>query len=345
MKALRRQAREARAIAIETIAAPEPGPGEALLKVDYCGVCGSDLHVYLHHQGYESVLPRVTLGHEWSGRIVSYGEGVTRFKNGDRATMIALQGCGRPDCFQCSRGVTQLCPERRVQGLHLDGAMAEFVTVEDRYLVPLPEGIDPIAAALTEPLSVACHCVFDCSTIGPGDRVVVSGPGIIGILCALMARKRGAEVVVSGLDQDQAVRLAAARKIGFETLTVGADHPPLAKQVEAHFGRGADTLVDASGASTVLERGAECVRAGGSLCVVALYPREVTLDFNVLVRNQIAVQTCYASSLPNYRDAIDALLRGEIPIAELVKTYPLEDGVRAFEEAERLEVLKPVLAC
>ena len=342
LKALRRQAREARAVALEQIDEPTPGHQEVLLEVRHCGVCGSDLHVYLNHKGYESVLPQVTLGHEWAGVVVGWGDGVDRWQEGQAATMIALQGCLGDDCHYCSGGLTQLCPERRVQGLHLDGAMAERIVVDDRYLLPLPTDIDTVAASLTEPLSVADHCINDCSEIESGDRVVICGPGVIGILCALMARQRGAAVVVTGIEADEPVRLATAKKIGFETMTVGEGHPSLTEQLAE---KAIDVLVDASGASQVLEEAAGIVRPDGTICVVALYPERVTLDFNVLVRNQVDLRTCYASSRPNYEKAIKYLHAGEIPIEDLVRIYPLEEGLRAFEEAERQEVLKPILAC
>jgi L-iditol 2-dehydrogenase len=342
MKALRRQAREARAVAMEQVEDPIPGHGEVLLEVRHCGVCGSDLHVYLNHKGYESVLPRVTLGHEWAGVVAGWGDGVDRWKRGEAATMIALQGCLAEDCRYCSAGQTQLCPERRVQGLHLDGGMAEKIVVDDRYLLPLPPDIDTVAASLTEPLSVADHCIHDCSEIESGDRVVVCGPGVIGILCALMARQRGADVIISGIEADESVRLAIAKKIGFETVTVGGSQPSLTEQLK---GQTVDVLVDASGASRVLEEAPGIVRSDGTICVVALYSQQVSLDFNILVRNQIDLRTCYASAMPNYERAITALHGGEIPVGDIVKLYPLDEGLRAFEEAERQEVLKPVLIC
>ena len=176
MKALRRQAREQRAVALEEVEEPKPGPGQVLLQVQHCGVCGSDLHVYLNHKGYESVLPQVTLGHEWAGTVVGWGEGVERWEAGQNATMIALQGCLGSDCRYCSSGLTQLCTSRRVQGLHLDGGMAERVVVDDQYLIPIPADLNTSAASLTEPLSVADHCINDCSEIESGDYVVWPAP-------------------------------------------------------------------------------------------------------------------------------------------------------------------------
>ena len=190
MKALRRQAREARAVALEEIEEPSPGPGQVLLQVQHCGVCGSDLHVYLNHKGYESVLPQVTLGHEWAGIVVDCGDGVDRWQQGQAATMIALQGCLRTDCSYCSSGLTQLCPERRVQGLHLDGGMAERVVVDDHYLLPLPDGIiwhDPGVPSLLITYGVANDFFF-------------SGHTGIAVLGALeFARRYGRIGIIAGM--------------------------------------------------------------------------------------------------------------------------------------------------
>ncbi|MEC7542599.1 MAG: alcohol dehydrogenase catalytic domain-containing protein, partial [Verrucomicrobiota bacterium] len=187
MKAFRRHARRERAASLVEVPVPVPGKNQVLLKVSHCGICGSDLHAWLNHPGYESVLPEVTFGHELSGSVVSTGPDAGDWKEGDRAVMIALQASHDPNDRYCAEGLPQLSPRRRVQGLHLDGGMAEYVCVEQEFLLPIPNGLDLPLAALTEPLSVAEHCIGNRSSVGPGDRVVVSGPGIIGMFCALSA--------------------------------------------------------------------------------------------------------------------------------------------------------------
>ena len=344
MKALRRFEKAPRAAHIEEVPTPKPGPEQILLKVDHCGICGSDLHAFLNHAGYESVLERVTFGHEVSGTIESIGSNVKDWALGDRGVLTAIQYTN-PQCPYVLAGDPQLSPTRRVQGLHLNGGMAEYIAVDQQFLNPIPDTLDLRDAALTEPLSVADHCVVNRSSIGPDDQVIVSGPGIIGMLCAIVARHIGAEVLISGTSADEEVRLSTARKIGFETVIVGPDLPPLHEQVMAHFGKEADAFLEASGASPALSASWQAVRTDGTVTVVALYGQETKLDDTQFVRKQIDVRTSYGSATPSYHRAIELLNNGIIPVEKLVKVYDLEDGINAFEEAERQEVLKPLLKC
>ena len=221
MKAFRRFAREERAARLVELPVPEPAENQVLLRVSHCGICGSDLHAWLNHKGYESVLPEVTFGHELSGTVEKVGDKAKVWNVGDHAIMIALQTPHDPNDRYCRESLPQLSSRRRVQGLHLDGGMAEYVCVDQEFLIPVPEGLPLKLAALTEPLSVAEHCIENRSAIGEGSNVVVSGPGIIGLLCAISARSRGANVLLSGTERDEPTRLRAAREIGFETLVVG----------------------------------------------------------------------------------------------------------------------------
>jgi L-iditol 2-dehydrogenase len=344
MIALRRFEKSPRAARIEEVSIPEAGVGEVLLKVQFCGVCGSDLHAYLNHAGYESVLPSVTFGHELSGVVEQVGEGVTDWSEGDRATMLAIQAMD-DNCRYVKEGWPQLSPSRRVQGLHLDGGMAEYIVVDQKFLLKLPEALDNQAAALTEPLSVADHCVVNCSRIQAGDKVVVSGPGIIGMLCALVARHHGAEVILSGTQADEKVRLAAAKRIGFKTVMVGPGQAPLHEQVKDIFGQEVDGMIEASGASPALADAWKTVRTDGLVSIVALYGRDVTMNMTQFVRKQIGIQTSYGSAVPSYERAMEMLKDGVVPVDELVRFYDLKDGISAFTDAENQEVMKPMLNC
>lgn len=345
MKAFRRHKQEAYAAGVVDCPVPEPNDQQVLLRVHYCGVCGSDLHAFLNHNGYESVLPQVTFGHEFAGTIERIGSDVSHWAVGQKATILAAQACLRDDCRYCAAGDTNLCPKRKVQGLHLDGGMAEYVVIDQRYLVALPDNLEMKAAALTEPLSVADHCVIDCSHIQPGDLVVVTGPGIIGMLCALVARHVGGQVVVVGAASDDAVRLPAARQIGFETVIVGNGHPELAEQIQAKYGCEADGFIEASGAPPALTAAADTVRMNGWVTVVAIYASDVVLNMTSFVRKQIDIRTCYASAMPSYIRAFKLLADGKIPVEQLVRTYPLEDALSAFADAEKQAVMKPMLIC
>ena len=126
--------------------------------------------------------------------------------------VIAIQGCGT--CSFCLAGTTQLCPDRVAVGLSRDGGMAEYALAPEQYLVPVPEGLDLTVAALCEPLAVAVR-----ADVKPGLKVVVSGPGPIGVLCGMLAASRGAEVLLTGVGQDSEARLPAAERAGLRTAT------------------------------------------------------------------------------------------------------------------------------
>jgi L-iditol 2-dehydrogenase len=345
MKALRRLRRAARAAEIQDVPIPSPGPDEVLLNVSHCGVCGSDLHAFLNQRGYEGFPERFTFGHEFSGIVENTGSGVSNWKAGDRAVVISVQGCLEKSCFYCGIGFSQLCRSRKIIGIHLDGGMAEYSVVNQKYLIRLPHGMDMMAAALAEPLSVADHCVTDCAKTGKGELVVVTGPGIIGMLCALVARLSGAQVIMVGAETDDYLRLPVARKIGFETLVTGRDKPALAEQLKERFGRLADQHIEASGSPAAIISATDAVRPLGTITIVGLYADDVPLNLTKLVRNQINLKTSYVSDIPNYQRAIEMLHRGDIPITELVRTYPLKEGLTAFADAEKQAVLKPILIC
>ncbi|MDE0577527.1 MAG: alcohol dehydrogenase catalytic domain-containing protein [Opitutales bacterium] len=345
MKAFRRHAKEPRAARLEEVNVPEPGENEVLLRVSNCGICGSDLHAWLNHPGYEFVLEKVTFGHELSGIVEKVGPSVADWEIGDHAVMIALQTHHDDEDPYCRQGLPQLSARRRVQGLHLDGGMAEFVAVDTEFLIPVPEGLDMRLAALTEPLSVAEHCVGSRSNIGQDDKVLVTGPGIIGAFCAISARHRGADVVIAGTERDEKARLSALRSIGFPTLTVGPDLPPLHEQVKDHFGEEADAHIEASGASPVLADAWQSLKMNGIVTVVALYGSKVDFDVTQFVRRQIDVRVTYASSKPDYLSALDLLQQGAVDLDALVSFYPLAEAEQGFLHGEAQEVLKPMLVC
>lgn len=335
MLALRKLEKVAGSLELQNAAVPEPGPGQVVLKIAACGVCGSDLHAYNQDPGYEFVVAPVTLGHEFAGTVTAVGAGVDGWAPGMRATVLAIQYCGH--CPACRRGQDYLCETRKVQGLHYDGGMAEYVKVDARFLVRLPDDLDLQAAALVEPLSVALHCVADRTAIAPGDLAVVTGPGIIGMLCALVARIRGARVVVAGAAPDVAVRLKVARELGFETAVVGE------KSLVSQLPRQADVLIEASGAAGALAGSFECIRRGGNLTVVAMYAQPVNWFMTTAVREEFTIHCSYASGYPNFIQAIELIRTGQIPVDSVVRQYALADGKAAFVDALEKRVMKPVL--
>lgn len=335
MLALRKLAKRPGAIGVVELERPTPGPGEVLLRVAACGICGSDLHAYNEDPGYEWVKVPVTLGHEFAGTVEAVGPGVTDWSPGMRAAIIAIQYCGA--CPACRRGQTALCEQRRGQGLSLDGGMAEFSLVTSQFLVPLPPEMDLVTGALVEPLSVAVHTVVERSVIAPGDLAVVTGPGIIGLLCALVARLRGARVIVGGAPADRAFRLPVAEQLGFETIVAG--ERPLAELLP----RPADSVIEASGSSAALAGVLGAVRRGGSITVVGMYAQPVNWFMTTAVRDELTIRCSYASAYPDYQRAVELLSAGLIPVESLIRRYPLREGQQAFADAVGKRVMKPLL--
>src|SRR5918995_262061 len=272
MKAFVKSGHQSGDAGVRDVSVVRPGPGEVLLGVACCGVCGSDVHAFRSDPGFEWVTTPVTLGHEFSGIVEEVGPGVTRVSPGDRVVAVAVQGCGR--CETCLSDATQLCPDRVAIGLSRDGGMAEYAVMPEQHLVPVPEGLDLAVAAVGEPLSVAVHAVDVRAQIEPGQKVVVSGPGPIGILCGMLARLNGAEVLLTGVGQDSESRLPAAERVGLRTANLG--EKPLEEHLRQSFGEPApDIWIESSGSVRALSSALDSVRPGGTIIVVGIYAEEL----------------------------------------------------------------------
>lgn len=312
-----------------------PGSGEVLLRVAACGICGSDLHALRSDPGFEWVAPPVTLGHEFSGTVIAVGDDVDALSVGDRVMSMSIQGC--LSCDVCRTGTTQLCPDRVIVGLSYDGGLAEEVLVPARHLVPVPDGVDLEVAAVAEPLSVAVRAVLHETFVTPGDAVVVSGPGPIGLLCARLAQLSGAEVCVVGSPADEARRLPIAQGWGMRTSVVGGPGP------EEVLGRRPDAWIEASGAAPALAGALDGVRRGGTIVVVALYANPLEFFATTAVRNELTVRFSYASAHPEYVRALQLLESGAVDAEALLDRFSLTDAEQAFAAAYGGEVIKPLI--
>jgi threonine dehydrogenase-like Zn-dependent dehydrogenase len=165
-----------------------------------------------------------------------------------------------------------------------------------------------------------------------GQKVVVSGAGFVGLGCALLARDAGAEVVLIGAERDRALRLPAAEKLGIETRRVD----------EGGWGS-PDLWIEASGAPSALATAILDTRSGGTISVVGLYAASPEADLNQLVRREITVKGSYASIAPEYELVIDLIQKGRLNVETLLEKFSLEDGLAAFNAAEKSEVIKPII--
>jgi len=315
---------------------PEIGPDDVLLEVANVGVCGSDLHQWTGDHSWQVNYP-VVLGHEFGGRIAAVGGDVKGWREGDRVVSetAAIIDHSSP---LTRRGLYNLDPTRKGFGYGVDGAMTRFVRVPVRILHRVPDSLPFERACLTEPCCVAYSAVVKNARIEPGDRVVVLGPGTIGILCAAMARLSGAEVAVVGLPQD-AGRLAVAERYGCETIM--GDPRPWAS---ARDGLGCDGVIDAAGASVTLKTALDIVRPAGWISKVGWGPQPLGFSLDPLVQKNVTLQGSFSHNWPIWERVIALLASGRLDVAPIVGgVWPLDRWHEAFEQMHSGAVVKAVL--
>jgi 2-desacetyl-2-hydroxyethyl bacteriochlorophyllide A dehydrogenase len=241
---------------------PRPAPGEALLRVLAVGICGTDIHAWAGNQPFFSY-PRV-LGHEVCGEIVALGDNVTHFSPGQRVALIPYLACGT--CPACLSGKPNCCEQISVIGVHQDGAFCEFLSVPVSNLLPVGD-LDPEAAALLEPFAISAHAVRRAG-LRPGQAVLVSGAGPIGLGVAAIADADGAQVVVSDTSAER--RAHVTQVLGLPALNpLDAAFPA---QLRAAFGGlPPETVIDATGSPQAMNGAVELIRHGGSVVFVGLH--------------------------------------------------------------------------
>lgn len=335
-KAVVNYASEKFSVELREVPVPEPGPEDVLLEVAAVGVCGSDLHQWLGSQSWKVNYP-VVLGHEFAGIVRARGERVSGWNEGDRAASETAAVID-PDSPMTRRGLYNLDPKRRGFGYGVDGAMTKFVRVPARCLHRLPEGLAFETAALAEPCCVAYSATVVGSPIAPGDRIVVLGPGTIGILCGLIARLRGADVAFFGLERD-APRLEIARRAGCLGFTDGIKDWAFAAD-----GLGADGVIDSTGASASLRTALELVRPNGWITKVGWGPQPMDFSLDPLVQKNVRLQGSFSHTWTTWERVLRLLAADRLDVGPVVGgVWPLDKWRDAFEAMRAGKILKALL--
>ncbi|MDJ0638206.1 MAG: alcohol dehydrogenase catalytic domain-containing protein [Paracoccaceae bacterium] len=317
-----------KSFAVETKDAPAPGPGEASIRVAYCGICGTDMHVYHGNMDARVGLNRV-IGHEMSGTISAVGDGVTNMAVGQKVVVRPLDHCGI--CPACKAGHQHICHKLTFLGLDTDGAMQEVWTVPAHTLHVLPDEIDMSHAALIEPVAVACHDVR-LSELKAGEDVVVIGGGPIGILVAMVARDAGGNVVVSEVNPN---RLAIAEKLGFST--VNPAEADLVAEINARTGdKGADVVFEVSGTQPGVDAMTAVAATRARIVMVAIHAQKPAIDLFQFFWRELRLIGARVYEPEDYEKAIEIVTSGGVD-AETVITdvAPLADIQTAFEALDR----------
>ena len=215
MKAVVKYASGKGNVKVQDVKEPAPGPHQVKVEVKAAGVCGSDLHIY-HDEIGIPIEPPVIIGHEFAGVVVELGECVEGLSIGDRVTCeTTAWSCGR--CLQCRLGHYNMCANRKVVGYAFDGCFARYCVVNERQVHLLPDTVDFIAGALTEPLACCVHAVLELTTISGRRRGGHHWPGPIGLLCLQLVKAAGGYAVMCGTLQD-AKRLNLAQQFGADVI-------------------------------------------------------------------------------------------------------------------------------
>jgi 2-desacetyl-2-hydroxyethyl bacteriochlorophyllide A dehydrogenase len=311
-----------------------PGAGQVRIRVSHCGLCGTDLHVFHGKMDHRVQFPQV-IGHEVSGTIESVGPGVAGYEPGDRVVVRPLDACGA--CPACRAGHGHICQRLKFIGIDSPGALQGLWTVPAHTLHRLPAALSLEQGALIEPLAVACHDVR-LGEVKSGDFAVVQGGGPIGILIALVARSKGAQVAVSEVNP---FRLKLAAGLGLEA--VNARETDLVELVETRTGgAGADVVFEVTGSPAGVEQMTRLPRTRGRIVVVAIFGEPVKVDLFRFFWRELKLCGARVYEPQDFEEAIALAASGALPLDRLITNVlpleGLESGLRAMERGG--EVMK-----
>ncbi len=295
---------------------PAPGPGEVLIRIEAAGICGTDRHLF---KGEFPCAPPVTLGHEFAGIVLAAGDGVA-LAAGTRVTCDPNDWCG--DCAECRRGRVNLCERNVATGIHRDGGFAEFAVFPARRAITLPADLDPLHGAFCEPLACTLHGL-DIGAPVAGERVLVIGGGVIGLLALQLAQLAGAETML--LTRHPAKRALAGRLGVGET----AATPEEAFRI---WPQGADLTLECAGVPETVAGAAPLTRKGGRVVVLGVLAQgaEVPIEpFDLLFR-EIQLRFAFLNPFTQAR-AAQLIASGRIKVDALIsRVIALEEAAPAI---------------
>jgi 2-desacetyl-2-hydroxyethyl bacteriochlorophyllide A dehydrogenase len=326
---------------------PEPellDSGDAVVKVEASGICGSDLHIY---HGRVQIEPGFTIGHEFVGTVTAVGDDVSGVAVGDRVLGCYCTACG--DCFFCKRGDFHKCDKGRVFGHgevlgSLQGAQAESVLVPnaDLTLRKVPEGLsDDVALFAGDVMGTGYHAI-DALALEPGGSVAVLGLGPVGLCAVQVAKAVGAGTVIA-IDSVPE-RLEVARSFGAIPVHLTEEDPRAAVK-EATEGRGVDGAIDAVGHPDALALACRLTRKAGTVSVTGVYAEPLELHMGVVWIKALTLRTGHANVIKHVDPVLELLSAGKLDPAPLVTHHmKLDEAPEAYEIYDRREALKIVLS-
>jgi L-iditol 2-dehydrogenase len=337
-----------RDVRIEEVPRPAAGPGEVVLRVQRCSVCGTDKRIYTH--GQKNVVPPAITGHEIVGTVYEIGAGVDKgLRTGQEVVVATVVGCGK--CIYCQRKQYNLCDSFTALGYDYAGGFAEYVkipaaAVAQGNIIPIPNTISLERAALVEPLS-CCLNGQEYLSPQPGDRAVVFGVGPIGLMHASILKARGCSlVVVADVSQE---RLDYVKYFGLGSTVNTAGGDAVNKILAAAGGEKFDVAITACSVKAAQADALKLVRKKARVSFFAGVPKDdpiLLVDSNLIHYNEISIFGCFASNLQHYHQALDMVSRDDLPWERfLTHRFKLQDMVKAYSVIEAGQGIKTVIDC
>ena len=307
---------------------PRPGAQEVLVRVRATGLCGSDVHIAVEGITPTGCTP-ITLGHEPAGEVSEVGEGVAGWQLGDRVAVFPLRSCGH--CEHCVRGAMQVCSYRRIAGIHVDGALAEYMVTPAATLVALPAEVSfDVGGILTDAVATPFHALADRARLRAGETVAVFGVGGLGLHAVELARFMGAARVIA-VDV-RAAQLERARSYGADLVVDASGEDPVAAVLAATSGRGVDVAAEFVGLQTTIAQAVDALATGGRAVVVGLGPDPIVgPPPTVFVRKEASIIASYASNRTTVERLVALAASGALDLARsITHVFPLDQADEAL---------------
>jgi len=314
---------------VEEVPVPEVGPEDILVEVKACGVCGSDVHI-VKGETFTGKTP-ITLGHEGSGVVASVGEAISDFEVGDRVVINCVTTCG--NCFNCQRGRDSICLNRKLTGIHLDGALAQFIKVKPRNLINLPHSIDFEQGSLTtDAVATPYHALKAHAKLQSAESIAIFGIGGLGFHAVKLARLMGATPIIA-IDISEAA-LERARYAGADIVIDAQkeDPPSVIREQTGQFG--VDVALECVGHTETVYWASESVATGGRVVIAGLGPEILQLKgITEFVRSEINLMGSSAFEIKEIKEILSLMSSGRLDLSSsITKTISLEQINEALAE-------------
>ena len=315
-------------IRVEETEVPEIDDDEVLIKVSYCGICGSDITAFKTG----NYVPGIIIGHEFSGIVIKKGKNVNNVKEGDKVVGLSLIPCGK--CEYCLSGKPNLCKNALMTGITINGAFAEYVKLPKDAVLKIDNKLNAIEATLVEPLAIVLHAI-NISSFKPGKSILIQGAGPIGLLTLGMMKISGASKIFLSEISDK--RIEVARNLSSDVYFINPSKNNIFSFIEKETdGEGVDIIFDTTGSPTAIKSNYTLVKRGGEIVILGIPELPVESDIFTLVMNEITIKGSF-EGVNEFKDAIDFISQRKVNFSSIITSIiPIEkiveDGFKKLLE-------------